>query len=79
MSNCNDSYNGKDKVKHFCACLALSVICPLVAVAAAVGKEVYDSVQQRNHFCLKDVVADGIGIILGSVIHTIIILTTCLK
>lgn len=77
MNKCLDSWKGLDKKKHFFVCLILSIICPILAIIAAIGKEIYDSKQQGNHFCWKDIVADGIGIILGSIIHTIIILLIC--
>lgn len=55
MSKCNDKWTSKDKVKHFCACLALSVICPLLGIIAAITKEAYDMKQNGNHFCWKDI------------------------
>lgn len=61
MSNCNDSYKGKDKVKHFCACLALSVICPLLGIIAAIDKEWHDERIEGNHFCWKDIVPSQAG------------------
>ena len=64
---------GKDKVKHFGVCLALSVICPLLGVIAAIAKEAYDMRQNDNHWCWKDIVADVIGIIIGSNVHFLII------
>ena len=73
MSKCDDSYTGKDKVKHFGACLALSVICPLLGVIAAIAKVAYDMKQNGNHWCWKDIVADVAGIIIGTVAHIIII------
>lgn len=71
MNNCNDSYKGKDKVKHFRACLALSVICPLLGIIAAIAKEWYDHHQSGNHWCWKDIVADAAGIIVGTVIFSL--------
>ena len=73
MSNCNDNWKGKDKVKHFGVCLVLSVICPLLGVIAAIAKEAYDMKQNDNHWCWKDIVADVIGIIIGSNVHFLII------
>lgn len=73
MSNCNDSYKGKDKVKHFCACLVIAIISPILAIVAAIGKEWYDMKQNGNHWCWKDIVADAVGIIVGSVMHAILI------
>lgn len=77
MNKCLDLWKGLDKKKHFFVCLILSIICPILAIIAAIGKEIYDSKQQGKHFCWKDIVADGIGIILGSIVHTIIILLIC--
>lgn len=77
MNKCLDLWKGLDKKKHFYVCLILSILCPILAVIAAIGKEIYDSKQQGNHFCWKDIVADGIGIISGSIIHTLIILLIC--
>lgn len=74
MDKCTDSYKGQDKKKHFFICLILSIVCPIIAIIASIGKEIYDSKQQSNHFCWKDIVAGGIGIILGSIIHILIIL-----
>ena len=69
MSECRDSWTGKDKVKHFCVCLVLAVICPIVAVVMAVAKEVSDERTEGNHFCWKDIVADVVGVVLGTVVH----------
>lgn len=77
MNKCLDLWKGLDKKKHFFVCLILSIICPILAIIAAVGKEIYDSKQKGNHFCWKDIVADLIGIILGSIIHITVILLIC--
>lgn len=77
MNKCLDLWKGLDKKKHFFVCLILSIICPIIAIIAAIGKEIYDSKQEENHFCWKDIVADGIGIILGSLINISIILLIC--
>lgn len=73
MSDCNDSYKGKDKVKHFGVCLVIAIISPILAIVAAIGKEWYDMKQNGNHWCWKDIVADVAGIIIGTVAHIIII------
>lgn len=77
MNKCLDLWKGLDKKKHFFVCLILSIITPILAIIVAVGKEIYDSKQSKNHFCWKDIVADIIGIILGSIIHVTIILLIC--
>lgn len=69
MSKCNDSWTGKDKVKHFGACLALSIICPVLGVIAAIAKEVHDERTEGKHFCWKDIVADAVGVALGTAVH----------
>ena len=69
MSNCNDSWTSKDKVKHFGVCLVLAGICPIVAVVVAVAKEVSDARTEGNHWCWKDIVADVVGIALGTAVH----------
>lgn len=69
MNKCNDTWRGKDKVKHFGVSLALAVVCPVVAVGAAVGKEVYDRGKSGDHWCWKDIVADAVGVVLGTVVH----------
>jgi uncharacterized protein YfiM (DUF2279 family) len=74
MNKCLDLWKGLDKKKHFFVCLILSILCPILAIIAAIGKEIYDSKQQGNHFCWKDIVADGIGTLIGGIIHTLIIL-----
>ena len=73
MSNCNDSWNSKDKVKHFGVCLVLAIIYPLIAIVAAAGKELYDMKQNGNHFCWKDIVADVVGIIVGTIIFSLLL------
>lgn len=75
MSNlCDDTWTGKDKVWHFGISLALAVICPVVAIVAAVGKEVYDRRSCAGHWCWKDILADAVGVVLGSVVHGLILL-----
>ena len=69
MSECRDKYTGKDKVKHFCVCLVLAGICPIVAMVVAIAKEVSDERTEGNHFCWKDIVADVAGIVAGTALH----------
>lgn len=69
MSDCNDSWKGQDKRKHFGVCLVLAVIHPLLALIAAIAKEWYDHHQTGNHWCWKDIVADAAGILIGSSLH----------
>lgn len=68
MSKCNDSWKGKDKALHFGVCFVLAIINPFIAILAAMGKELYDQQQLNNHFCIKDLVADAVGIAVGTII-----------
>lgn len=68
-TKCNDSWTGADKRKHFLACLALSIVFPPVGILAAVTKELNDARQNGNHFCLKDLVWDFLGIAVGCAGH----------
>lgn len=74
MSKCNDSWKGKDKALHFGVCFVLAAICPLVAIVLAIIKEVHDERTEGNHWCWKDIVADVVGVVLGSVVHGLILL-----
>jgi uncharacterized protein YfiM (DUF2279 family) len=47
----------------------LAAINPFIALLAAMGKELYDQQQPYNHFCWKDVVADAVGIVIGTMVH----------
>lgn len=69
MNKCNDKWTGKDKALHFGVCLVLAVINPIVAVLVAIGKEIWDMEKPDNHFCIKDLVADAVGIAVGSAVH----------
>lgn len=69
MRNCNDQWTSKDKALHFGVCLVLAAICPLVAIVLAIIKEVYDHHTIGNHWCWKDIVADAVGVALGSAVH----------
>ena len=73
MSNCNDNWKGCDKILHFSICFVLAVISPILAICIAVLKEWYDAEIECNHFCWKDILADAIGIVVGSAIHIQII------
>ena len=69
MNECKDTWRGKDKALHFGVCFVLAVICPLVAIVLAIIKEVYDHHQPNNHWCWKDILADAVGVVLGTVVH----------
>lgn len=62
----------KDKIKHFTACLLISIIHPYLAIGASLGKEYGDKNDTGNHWCWLDLAADGIGVLIGSIPHYII-------
>lgn len=64
----------KDKRMHFAVCACLSLLCPMLAIGAALGKEYGDKHATGNHWCWLDLLADGIGVIVGSAIHIGVIL-----
>lgn len=63
---------GKDKFKHFGVCLVLAFLCPLAAIVAAVSKEIHDR-KTGGHFCWWDILADALGVIVGTTFHAVII------
>ena len=64
-------YMGKDKLYHLAACLAVSVYSTEAAFAAALAKEYDDSKEHGNHWCWWDLVADTIGIAIGTTIRLV--------
>jgi uncharacterized protein YfiM (DUF2279 family) len=71
-TKCNDLWTGKDKIKHLVACIAIAVVHPVLGVLAAIIKEGYDATKEGNHWCWKDIVADIIGVAVGSGVHFLI-------
>lgn len=63
---------GKDKYKHFGVCLIASVIHPFLAIGLAIGKEYGDSKAIGNKWDWYDILADIIGIVIGSGIHIVL-------
>ncbi len=72
MNECKDTWRGKDKALHFGVCLVLAGICPIVAVVVAIAKEAYDAHKEGNHWCWKDIVANAVGVALGSAVHLLL-------
>ena len=62
----------KDKILHFVVCLIASIIQPWLAVGLAIGKEYGDSQSPNNKWDWWDILADVIGIIVGTGIRHII-------
>ena len=63
----------QDKIKHFAVCVILSLINPMLAVGASLGKEYGDKGAVGNHWCWWDVVSGMLGVIVGTVIRILII------
>lgn len=63
----------KDKLKHMGVCLCASIVSPMLAVGLALGKEYGDSKARGNHWCWNDLYADGIGIVVGAVLHYVLL------
>lgn len=63
----------KDKIQHFIVCLIASVFSPLFAAGLAIGKEFADSRSTGNHWCWLDLLADFIGIAIGTIPHILIL------
>lgn len=61
-------YFGKDKLKHFFACLILAIIHPYLAVGPALTKEWCDYKAHGNHWCWWDILADTFGTVIGTII-----------
>lgn len=72
-NSCNDSWKGDDKWMHFFACFVIALICPILSIIIAFGKEAYDSHASNNHWCWKDISYDMIGMLLGTCVHAIVI------
>lgn len=67
-------YVGKDKLYHFIVCLFGSLLHPCLGIGLALGKEYGDYKAHNNHWCWYDIIADLLGIIIGSIIRTFIII-----
>lgn len=62
-------FKGKDKIKHFLICSILSIIDTKITIGVALGKEMGDYFNSKSHWCWWDLVADGLGIITGTLIR----------
>lgn len=71
----NEKITDKDKLLHFGACLVASIISPTLAVGLAIGKEYGDYKAQGNHWCWLDILADAIGITIGTLVHASLLVT----
>ena len=62
----------KDKILHFAVCLIAAIIHPMLAIGLAIGKEYGDSKAPGNKWDWWDILADAIGIAVGSVVWFLI-------
>lgn len=65
-------YKGKDKWLHLIVVFLISIVSPQAAIGAAFGKEYGDYKEVGNHWCWWDILADMIGLILGTIVHYLI-------
>lgn len=61
----DNDWKGKDKPKHIGVCLVLAVLCPPLAVCAALCKEWMDK-KSYGHWCWWDIAADAVGVAVGT-------------
>lgn len=59
----------KDKLQHFSICAVTSVLSPTLAIGLAIGKECGDSVSPVNKWSWSDLLADGVGVVIGTIVH----------
>jgi len=57
---------GQDKWMHFGVSLITSIIHPMLAVGLGIGKEYGDSRAKGNKWDWYDILADGIGVAVGT-------------
>lgn len=69
---CTDKWTGKDKLRHFGVCFIAAVIDPALAIGLALGKEYGDLCAEGNHFCWKDLIADILGIVCGTLTRSLL-------
>ena len=69
----DNGLKGKDKLYHFSACFVIALYSTEAALAAALAKEYGDSKAYGNYWSWWDILADVLGIILGTVIRVLII------
>lgn len=62
-------YFGLDKIKHAFVCFVAAILSPLFSFGLALGKEYGDSKAVGNHWCNYDLIADVLGLVLGSLIR----------
>ena len=61
-----------DKLYHFLVCTATSFASTELAIGLALGKEYGDKGATGNHWCWWDILADAIGIAVGTGIRVMI-------
>lgn len=65
----NDSFFGIDKLQHVCVLTVAAYVDEKFAMGLALGKEYGDKKAVGNHWCWKDLVADMVGIVIGSTLR----------
>lgn len=62
-------FKQKDKQLHMLLCFFSAIIHPMLSIGLAVGKEYGDKRCPGNKWDWYDILADSIGLVLGSIIH----------
>lgn len=65
---------GTDKWLHFGACLGAAIIHPMLAIGLGLGKETGDALSPVNKWDWWDILADAIGVAVGTAIRIGLIL-----
>ena len=69
----DNGLKGKDKLYHFSVCFVIALYSTEAAIVGALAKEYGDSKAYGNTWSRADILADVLGIILGTVIRVLII------
>lgn len=68
-----DTIFSKDKLYHLLICLVTAFGSTEFAIGAALGKEYGDKTAIGNHWCWLDLIADFIGILIGTLLRILLI------
>lgn len=65
-------FKEKDKQLHMIICMLSAIIHPLLSIGLALGKEYGDKCCPSNKWDWRDIIADAIGLIIGTIIHVLL-------
>lgn len=67
-----EHWNDKDKLMHASVSLIISLYSTECAITAALAKEYGDKGNPSNHWCWNDIVADMVGVIIGTILRILV-------